>query len=688
MPLDQLDIEKIYELAENPSTDDLYQIAREIETTYDSSQTYLSELACKWDQNVHFYEGDQHLYYNKTTRRFEQIPTTKFNKFIPRPVTNFVFPITQTINSVMTKNKPQASVRENSDKADDVNRAKIGDAVLDAKWEMDNEQLLHVQAAKIAELCGTVYRKDYWDITGLGYVNVPGSKKQIPLGDNAVRMFSPFEVVPDLSEITDVQKGYFIFEASVQTLNWIKESFSKDQKGATGLAEDVRENTDLSTLLSYSERLKGSTGESGQSGDTVFLKNSAIVLECYLKPIKKFPKGLMIVVSDGKTIYIGESPYTYNDGKNWNPYTEFKYDVHPFRHHGISLVEQIVRQQKRINAIDSLIILNRMQMASPQWLIPKGCEIPDGYISGAPALNIWYVPIAGFKPEKIFGVPLDSSVYQERSNAIMEMHQIAGDNEVLSGSQPSGVNTASALNLLLEQSFSKFSPMIQHWEKFIEKGQIKKLNLIRRKYKEPREEFTNRLKVMNKDNLTVEINDFFTGQDLGDNIDVRVEAGSSLPRSKVVEQSQLQELAGTGVLGQLDPLNNPLGNAEFLRKFGITDFPTNLSVDVERASWENDMLRQSQQVFVLEDDDDNLHIKIHTDETKKPEYFTKTPENVQQATYTHIQEHKSNIQRQQAEAKQQAQPMAANNIPAPGPGTPSGAGGEPPLPPLGGQGMI
>ena len=109
-----------------------------------------------------------------------------------------------------------------------------------------------------------------------------------------------------------------------------------------------------------------------------------------------------------------------------------------------------------------------------------------------------YRPVGanGAKPEIIPGVALPPQVFQERQSKVEELYRIARTNEILQGIKPSGVSTYSALQLLQEQSYSVLSPQIHRWEKFIEKGETKKIKLISQRYREPRPEFINKLKAM------------------------------------------------------------------------------------------------------------------------------------------------------------------------------------------------
>src|SRR3990167_10092782 len=144
----------------------------------------------------------------------------------------------------------------------------------------------------------------------------------------------------------------------------------------------------------------------------------------------------MVIVANGLTLYAGDNPY-YVDGDDdsWNPYVEWRFEVVPGRAWGKSLVDECVPINRRINAIDALIILNRKTMAIPQWLLPEGCGVPNGYINGRPGLNIPYRPVGanGAKPEKVQPSALPNQVYEEREQAVKDLKMLGMTMVVLEG---------------------------------------------------------------------------------------------------------------------------------------------------------------------------------------------------------------------------------------------------------------
>lgn len=678
-------------------------ISEQIDQAYRLAPFYQQRMAYQWMQSIHFLLGDQHIFYNPASRQFETLPTSKVNDFLPKPVTNFIQPSASTLVSNLTRNKPNADVVPNSPNEKDMSAARIAAKIQDAKWEDDDEQMKHVEAATWAVTCGTVFRKDYWDTSYGKVVRIPkmqvvpkqyldaqgqiqismheepiydelGSPQfdELPLGDNSVEMIDPFRMIVDPNASNDTSLSW-IMETSIQKIFWIKENYDRDGEGYTGEAKNVKEESNLSTMVALRQRLKtlstrgagsyvGSTaGTSG--GPEIFVKNAAIVKELYIRPTKNHPRGQMIVSAGGKILYRGDSPYYDGSSESWHPYTVFRYETVPGRFWGKSAIEDLVEPQRKINAIDSMIILNRKTMVAPQRLIPHGCGVPEGYWNGAPGLQITYRPVGanGAKPEVIPGTPLPAQVYQEREVTKTEMSQIARINEVLQGIRPPGVTTYGGLQLLLEQSFNSFAPMIHRWEKFIEKGQTKKLKLIAHRYREPRKEFIDKLRALNKDISDVEIVNFI-GADLRNNVQVRIEAGSSIPRSNAAKQQQLMELAQTGVLGNL--AQDPVNKQKFLERLGVRGFDQTYEVDVKRAEWENEMLDngQFQNVMILPFENHQIHSQIHGNRMKEPSFMS-LPEDIKQGYMQHAMQTMQILQEQQFQAAQQ-QAMAQGNLPA------------------------
>ena len=77
--------------------------------------------------------------------------------------------------------------------------------------------------------------------------------------------------------------------------------------------------------------------------------------------------------------------------------------------------------------------------------------------------------------------------------------------------------------------------------------QKKQLKLMANKYREPRPDYIAMLKMKNTELSEESINKFI-GEDLYDNCNVIVEAGSNIPKLQAAQQARLQEAAQAGTL--------------------------------------------------------------------------------------------------------------------------------------------
>lgn len=710
------------------------KLAEEIEGYYKTDMSDKLLRAYSWDEAIRFYDGDQHIEYNVSLNRFQQVTITRNNDFIPRPITNYVLNAVKTVVSQLTKQKPQGKVRPNSQSPKDIAAAKVGDLILDVKHEELREDEKTQEKAYWGVICGTVWKKIFWNGATTKVIRIPKMEgvienvldeqgqpiaqqneageslmneagapqfrtqeverqatdekgepafDEFDVGDIDDSIIPPFNIAVPLQARSPLEMDW-IMEYSVQKIEWIKKMYGRTGDGYTGEAENVTEEKDLSTVMQLEYRLRTLTGRrsGGQysTGSAGFLnlKNSAVLKEWYGIPTKDHPKGRMIVVANGKTIYAGDSPY-YEDGysDSWNPYVDWRFELVPGRIWGKGLVEEMIPLNRRINAIDSLIILNRRTMAISQWLIPEGSGVPNGYINGRPGLNIPYRPVGanGAKPEKVKAEGLPQQVLLERDQAVKDLKRIGMTQDVLEGTNPTGVKTAYQLEQLLENALASMGATFQRWEKSIEREETKKLLLISKRYKEPRAEFGKKLKAINKDVTDIEL-EMFLGEDLRDNVNVRIEPNSSIPRSKAGENAVIRELVQGKVL---DVVTNAVNKREFLDKMGIKGFDYESSPDVKRAQWENSIIEEgdTQNLIVkpagqeldpvtrlpietppetvLELDDNPTHIIIHSARAKDPN----VPQEIRQKYLIHIDEHlrkeAEGLQAQQA-AAMQAQP--------------------------------
>lgn len=678
-----LDITKI-------TNDEPDQLASAIESFYKQDGTQKSRLSYHWERNMRFLDGDHWLLWGTNSAGIYQwntLQVSKANEYIPRPVTNYLFDAYQTLKSYLTKTKPRSTVKPNTQTFEDKAASKLANLCIEANYERLKDQENYEYAASVLVTYGTVFKKTYWDTSAGDTIDMPSvppmgadpmaaqggpaplgvsdqalpgiaaPTQTIPLGDVNTVVKEPYCMAID-PMATDLHTARWIMEYAIQPLDWIKETYSKTEPGYTGKVEDLKSETQLSGSMRRFYQLKNSSGirnsaplEGGGNNDTGSqqLQNSAVVKEYYEKPSAINPNGRLVVVANGVCLYAGDSPYSGPDVGDWHPYSECRWEIVPGRFWGKSPLDAACDLQKRINSIDSTIMLARKTMAIPQKLIPAGCGIEPGQWTGRPGQVLTY-RTDGDKPSTVPAAGVDPQVFREREQCVEDMKTITGAIDILKGDRPPGVNAASALSLLYEVGTGKLFPVLDRWKRFVESDQKKELRLIGKHYQEPREQYISLLKSRNKELSESDISKFI-GKDLLDNCNVIVESGSNVPRLEAMRQMRLQEAASIGAVD----LQTPINRMEYQRQMGITGFDNDVGKDAKRAEWENDcldniLLFPNKKPVLLNCDDHAVHIAYHEGRMKEPVWM-EMDQQVQQAYMAHVEEH------HQAQQMQQQQQM-------------------------------
>lgn len=672
------------------------KLSGQLKEVFSEGESLKSELFETWRNNIDFVNGNQVVSWDHKRGQFKTTVLPDKQSLSSTDyiyVTNELTPINRTIVSFMTRNKPTAKAYP-SDPNDDfsVRRALVAENIQWAKWEMDEEYLKHVAFANWMLAVGTVFRKDSWNSSARGKRRISeeetelnsleteegldqqkliqefgkietealGSKELAPTsfdngerhwGDSEVGVLTGFNINVDFN--AKDENFDWIEEYSLQDLDWVKDNYSFRDRFFTGRAQEVKAQQDFGKALEIDFNLRFKTSQ--ENGKKPKLENLCLFREFYQAPKSYMPwnkgadqwRGAMVVMAGDIVLYVGPSHY-----KKWHPYTVFGYEPYLGRFWYKSLWEQLVPLQCRLNEINGAIVKNAKTVAKSKWTILEG-TIAEGSLNGSEDKPLYYKrdPVVGaVSPQLQSGTPLPTQFFNERQILIDQMARIAGSNMILGGNAPTGITAGSALNLLLENSTSQFGPLINGWEKFIEKGQTAKLVLFQQFCREPRDDIYGFLSKKNKELTNLDV-DSFCGETIEDNLTIEVEAGSSIPKSNAARQSQIMELAKMGVLG--DVVGDPITNQQFLSEMGITEFNQTNNAEWEKIKWENSRMMKGQTPSPSPYDADEMHLAHHKAETQKPSYIERASPATKQLYQEHIDYHEQRIEEKQANAQNQ-----------------------------------
>jgi hypothetical protein len=157
-----------------------------------------------------------------------------------------------------------------------------------------------------------------------------------------------------------------------------------------------------------------------------------------------------------------------------------------------------------------------------------------------------------------------------------DMEEIVGVYEVMKGQAPPGVTAGTALRLLLERAVTRFTPVIETYEEVFAETSEDAVCIFQQNATD------DRINMIKGPGDTWEV-ERFSKADLTGDVNIIVEAGSSVPKSAVGQQAMISDLV---TLGIIDP-KDPEVQYKILGEFGATKLLGEVDQNIKQAQREN-----------------------------------------------------------------------------------------------------
>lgn len=649
-----------------------YSVEKVTSTYHEAVQRFMQErhaLERGWFQSVLFFLGIQWISYNPSTRRWG--PRTKLKPWVPRPVTNKFAVGANTIIQILRAKPPSVVLVPETDNPDDVATADLGNSVLDQLYQEAGAKEARRVLASWVTLTGNAFIHTFYDNSpthGTEFVqhqmcsvckqtfppdtieedgtcpNCGPAQPTLmmpavddagqPLGEDFARgrlrteIFSPFEIYVDqqarsMADVTELmaRRRYSSDEVFAR---WGKkvEPNSRDQsEGGTGQS--------LLRSIAYAAGTGGpAVGASGSSDN-----DTGVVVDfLWKRPCPDYPEGLVAVFSGNDLLNEKEVPngipYRDKEGNPRWPWRHVGFDRVPGRFWYKTPLTDVIPKQEQRNRLESLIQLITMRCANPVWLTPK--NIGFDMITGEPGEILSYNFMqAGQKPERVEGSNVPTTLIGWLEKIDSDIEELLGTYEVLRGNAPTGVSAGTALRLLLERAVTRFTPVIEQIEE--EWGEATRdLFLTLQQFGTD-----TRIARIAGPGKTWEIQQF-SNADLTGAVDVRVEAGSAVPKNTVGTQAAIQDLVEMGVVNPQDPETQ----YRILEEFQQTKLLGSVDDNIKQAQREEWNFFEQGAVPIVDEIIDNhiVHVMSHKKRALQSDFITLPP--AEQAIWKqHIMEH-------------------------------------------------
>jgi len=227
-----------------------------------------------------------------------------------------------------------------------------------------------------------------------------------------------------------------------------------------------------------------------------------------------------------------------------------------------------------LNRTLSQIIEYKNLTLKPQMLAPVGSLRQR--ITDEPGAIFEYNPVAGRVPEQMPLPGLPGYVFDQLQDIGARLKDIFGLNEVVEGSVPPNVEAGVAIDLLQEAATDRLAPQILMMEKALERAGNFMLELAQKYYQEPR-------MIMLKGAGSRPKVERFESADIIAGVQVKVETGSGLPRTRAGRQARVLQMLQMGII-------SPTKAYKYLDLADFRSLQAQFEADEDQAMREHDRL--------------------------------------------------------------------------------------------------
>ena len=551
----------------------------------DELQSERELMERQWKLNLSFYKGKQYVFYNRKSRRMESLPTDDGDKprYRVRLVANQIAPNSNGLLARLTKTKPTFFATPAQADYEAIKATEVAESLLDYWWDTFSLGSKREEAMLWAIICGNGFWKISWD-------DKVGSSVKLMLNPDGEPIVNPiiehlfkdrlgkmgldageFEKEVFEGEIkVDVMAPFdVLLDDSAQVFEDCKYAFCVHPMSSDEIYSRYNVRLKPNAINRYpDETLPGMFGTT--SGKTK--QNVRTVFVGYFLPGPEFPEGRYVAFTKSPNIVLYDGPWPYPFKKL--PLVKFPGMRIPGQLYDTSVVEQAIPLQKELNRTLSQMIEYKNLTLKPQMLAPVGSLRQR--MTDEPGAIFEYNPVAGKVPEAIPIQSLPSYVFQHLQDLGQRLRDTFGLNEISDGAVPPNVEAGIAIDLLQEAATDRLAPQILMMEKGLERAGNMMLELAQRYYNEPR------LIMLAGAGSKAKVSRFESA-DIIAGVQVKVETGSGLPRTRAGKQARVMQMLQMGII-------SPTKAYKYLDMADFKTLQAQFEADEEQAMRENDRL--------------------------------------------------------------------------------------------------
>lgn len=593
-----------------------------------------------WLLNIAFIAGDQLVNVNRHTGNLDRINVEYDPEWVIRIVDNRVLPIYRAMTAKLTKNKPMPSAKAHSREESDIQAARAAIKLEENHWNTLNLDEIHPEMAGWLVATGNVFYKQFWNpkkgekvvdlrdmdteagLTpeGLPRIKAEAQQKRVEfnLGDTDLVLRSPFNVYPQPGK-TKMRDMQMCGDAEIMDVDEVEALYGKKVEPEKDTRFVRIQNTINQTI------------QSGSISEREAAENTVIVKEMYILPCKKFPKGLVFR-------WAGETLLSHEEECAEIPLVHFGLIEIPGRFWYKGVIDDVIPLQRRWNHLLSKIEMHNDYYNDPPTIVDPNVIDIDQWTTEPGLLQESKMPGANLQQAvHVLPVPvLDSAIFKELEILDAQFEIVPLLNKVSYGKETPNAKSGIAINYLQEKDDDVVRPLIDQIEAGYAQVFKRDFKLCQENYDEDRG-----FAIVGEDNKVEWIE--FKKADLDANVDVGVEPGSAMPRSKVAQQAMVMDMLDKGFFD--DPNTGKRNFAKALKymEFGsVDDIYQDNALDSNQAKRENEKMKEGIPVLPEDWHNHEVHLYEHNRVRKTADYED-YPDEVKQLFNEHIAAHQEFI---------------------------------------------
>ena len=585
----------------------------------------------QWQLNMNFYMGNQYcdVGYGGFVREID-----KQYFWQEREVFNHIAPIIDIRLSRLSKIQPKMQVMPATNEEEDIYTAKVGKKVLDSVCGKMNLTAKINQATKWSEICGTSFYKISWNSNLGQVVALEEDGRKIKTGDVDISVCSPFEIYPDSATHESLDDCQSLIHARAYTVAEIKQMYGVDVEG-----KDIN----VYSLDGVTSSL-GGLGYSGLATGLIetVRKDSAIVLEKYVRPNEKYPDGRLIIIAGDKLVYDGELPYVNGiDGKREFPFVRQICNEEVGSFWGVSMISRLIPIQRAYNAVKNRKheYINRLTLGV--LAVEDGSvDIDNLEEEGLAPGKILVYRQGSTAPQFLGGEQVPSDFEKEEEKLLSEFSTLSGTSEIGSMENVAASLSGVALELLIDENETRLKFTTDSIKSAIKTIAKQILRLYKQFATFPR-----LIKIVGENGDLDVI--YFKGNEISSD-DVQFDTDNESNDTLSQRRNMIFTLLDKGLLTDENGNITKSMKAKIMENlgFGVWDTSVDLSdLHIKNADTENSKMNEAVEVDVKEIDDHSLHINQHISYMLKVVYAGEVNKKIEEIFLEHIRAHREALKK-------------------------------------------